>query len=270
MKKMIVLLMTLLFVLTCFTAFAEEEGISSASAKSMRLKHTEGTVSLTDTDGNPLSMRVNMRLYSGSCIATEAESRAAVQLDDAKAVTVDESSSAEIRQNKKALEILVKNGRLFFNVTKPLESDESFEISTSTMVLGIRGTSGYVHAVSEAETIVVLFTGHAQITAWNGEQFSIEEGQRIRVVKTGEGTCEFQTEKLTEEESEEGVQQLTWQDNNTHGAIWEEIQKLDKGKGRKMTNDRPVPKKEEPASPTETTDPTGRNPYPVVSPGFGP
>ena len=33
---------------------------------------------------------------------------------------------------------------MFFSVDEKLKEDEEFEIHTSTMVLGIRGTSGYV------------------------------------------------------------------------------------------------------------------------------
>lgn len=47
------------------------------------------------------------------------------------------------------LELYVRSGSLFFDVTEPLEEDESMDIRTSTMAVGIRGTSGWVEVEDE-------------------------------------------------------------------------------------------------------------------------
>ncbi len=61
-------------------------------------------------------------------------SLAAISLDDAKIVTLDESSSAEFTQEGKKLALNITEGNIFFNVKEHLADDESFRISTSTMV----------------------------------------------------------------------------------------------------------------------------------------
>ena len=57
---------------------------------------------------------------------------------------MDADSQAEIQKNGKDLEILVNTGSVFFHVTEPLEEDETMTIRTSSMMVGIRGTCGWV------------------------------------------------------------------------------------------------------------------------------
>ena len=119
----------IIILILCFSgvfALADGSDSESVQASSMRLMQTEGNVTLTDQGGAKLALRNRMRLYSGCEISTEEQSRAGILLDDAKAVTISESSSAVITQEGKKLEIAVNSGKMFFDVSKPLESDESF------------------------------------------------------------------------------------------------------------------------------------------------
>lgn len=221
-------ILIIIFVLCFFSVFALADGSDSESvqASSMRLMQTEGNVTLTDQNGAKLALRNRMRLYSGCGISTEKESRAGILLDDAKAVTIAESSAAVISQEGKKLEIAVNSGKMFFEVSKPLESDESFEIRTSTMVLGIRGTSGCVEAISDSETLVTLITGHAEITCFAGDVVTIEAGQQVRIVKNTDGSCGDQYVDLTDEYAAEILDNLQWMKEEHHGAIWEAWKEL--------------------------------------------
>ena len=86
----------------------------------------------------------NLRLNDGNALSTEAESLASVGLDDTKIISIEENSRAEFYQKGKKLELVLTKGRLFFDVQQPLADNESLDIKSSTMVVGIRGTSGYV------------------------------------------------------------------------------------------------------------------------------
>ena len=86
----------------------------------------------------------NLGLYSGYGVATQAESYAWIDLDEVKLAKLDAGSEIEIAKEGKKLEINVKSGNMFFNVTQPLADDETMDITTSTMMLGIRGTCGWV------------------------------------------------------------------------------------------------------------------------------
>ena len=180
MKKSVAIFMALTLILS-LSFFAAAETVESADASTMRLARAEGCVFLKDESGTELSYRENMRLYSGNTVATEADSRAGISLDKTKIVTLDEQSFASLHQNGKKLRVKLENGAMYFSVSKPLASDEQFDIETSTMVLGIRGTSGYVEALSPTSS------GHAVITAVSGEEQEINPGQCVVIRLTSSG-----------------------------------------------------------------------------------
>ena len=186
------LALAMLFGLGCSV---NAESITSADATTMRLMRTDGTVLLADGSGS-LSVQEGMRLFSGYALSTEALSRAGIMLDDYKAVTLNELSKASLQEEGKKLELNLENGAMYFSVSKPLDADESYSIRTSTMVLGIRGTSGYVAAVSETESIVILTSGHALITAVTGDEQEIAAGQCVTIRLEESGT-EFTVSSVT-------------------------------------------------------------------------
>lgn len=71
---------------------------------------------------------------------TSAASYAWVNLDSTKLIKLDASTKVEIRKSGKKLEILLKSGSIYGDVSKPLEDGESLDIRTSTAIVGIRGT----------------------------------------------------------------------------------------------------------------------------------
>ena len=134
-----------------------------ASAVTMRLKKTEGTVGVSDNGGKDVTPREDLSLYSGYRVDTQTESYAWVSLDEAKLAKLDQDSEIAITKEGKKLEIEVASGSLFFNVTQPLADDESMDIRTSTIMVGIRGTCGWV-----AQNTAALLEGTVEVTA--GEQ----------------------------------------------------------------------------------------------------
>ena len=121
----------------------------TASGADLRLTATEGTVTLKNSSGKTLSVRDNMKLYSGYVLSTSAKSYAYVTLDSTKVVKLDASTKVEIRKSGSKLELLVSAGKLFFNVKAPLSSGESLNIRTSTMVTGIQVTVTTPNAAAE-------------------------------------------------------------------------------------------------------------------------
>ena len=255
MSKLRIIVVTVL--LLCFfgtIALAEGNSSESVQASSMRLMQTEGKVMLTDQNGAILALRNRMRLYSGCEVSTEEQSRAGILLDDAKAVTIAESSSAVINQEGKKLEIAVNNGKMFFDVSKPLEADESFEIRTSTMVLGIRGTAGCVEAVSENESLITLITGHAEITCFAGDVVSIEAGQQVHITRQDDGSCDDQYVEFTEEQKADMLNDLEWIKEEHHGKIWESLNEIG-GMKRNGIGDNQIPVNKEDLSAENKTSP---------------
>jgi len=141
------------------TALAAE----TAEATTMRLAKTEGTVKISNSSGRNVSVLKNMLLRSGYRVKTSEASYAWISLDSAKLVKEDAASDIEIRKSGKKLEVLINEGKVFFNVTEPLEDDESLNIRTSTLVAGIRGTSGWLEAMDQDTSRIAVLEGTVEI-----------------------------------------------------------------------------------------------------------
>lgn len=115
------------------------EAVEEVSAAIMRLRKYEGQVGVADESGSDVALLENMKLYSGYNMNTEEVSYAWIDLDHVKLVKMDETSEIAIEKEDKKLEIQLKSGGLFFHVAEPLEEDETMEIRTSSMIVGIRG-----------------------------------------------------------------------------------------------------------------------------------
>ncbi len=151
-----------------------------ASATSMHLRKTEGTVGVSDGEGKDVTPRENLGLYSGYGVETQAESYAWIDLDKVKLTKLDAGSEVEIAKESKKLEINVVSGSLFFNVTEPLDDDETMNIVTSTMTIGIRGTCGWV-----GNNTAALLEGTVSVTAGD-QEVTINAGEMVVLTKEGE------------------------------------------------------------------------------------
>ncbi|MBP5774160.1 MAG: FecR domain-containing protein, partial [Clostridiales bacterium] len=140
-------------------------------ATTMRLLRIEGTVNLEDSKGGTKPVVENLRFQSGDALNTGADGLATIGLDDAKIVTLDHNSRAEFKKKKNQLELNLTKGALFFNVTEKLKSDERFDIKTSTMTAGIRGTSGIVYYddTDDLRETIAITDGVVEISATNPE-----------------------------------------------------------------------------------------------------
>ena len=69
------------------------------------------------------------------------------------------SSEAEVKQSGKKLEVYLKTGKLYLNVTVPIADDGRLNIRTSTMITGIRSTSGWVQVVNNFMSRIYVLTG---------------------------------------------------------------------------------------------------------------
>lgn len=165
---------------------------AAASASTLRLTKTEGTVSVTNQNGRSLPVFADMQLYSGYQAATQEASYAWISLDDSKLTKLDAVSEAEVRKKDKKLELLLKSGNLFFHVAEPLEGDETLDIRTSTMVTGIRGTAGWVQVIDGGHTQVYILEGSVQSAVSDPvtgqiRQISVGSGQMADFYVYGSG-----------------------------------------------------------------------------------
>lgn len=104
----------------------------------MHLVRTEGTVGVSDGEGKDLEPMENLGLYSGYGVDTQAESCAWIDLDNVKLAKMDAESEVEITRDGKKLEIDVKSGSLFFNVSEiaVLTAEGILEVKPLTLYFG--------------------------------------------------------------------------------------------------------------------------------------
>ncbi|MBO6268289.1 MAG: FecR domain-containing protein, partial [Clostridium sp.] len=164
MKRIKVFLILFCLLLSALSTRALAD---NASASTIRLSKTEGTVNVKDAAGKDVFRQADMRLVSGNRTLTSERSYAWFALDDVKALKEDAVSETEVRQNGKKLEVLLHSGNLFFNVREPLTDQETMNIRTSTMVMGIRGTSGWVKIMDSRTTRVFMLDGVALCSVTN-------------------------------------------------------------------------------------------------------
>ena len=153
-KKFLSLLLALSLLLSLMTP-----ALAAETASVIRLTKTTGTVAISKSSGKSISLLKNMRLYNGYHVSTDEESYAWINLDDSKLLKEDAESEVEVRKDGKNLEVLVASGNIFFDVAEDLGDDESLNIRTSTMVVGIRGTSGWIQCVDRWVTRVSVLEG---------------------------------------------------------------------------------------------------------------
>lgn len=147
----VLLLTTVLLCAAC--------GGRETTATTMKLAGTEGTVSVRDEKQKDLAPAADMNLYSGYQMNTKAASYAWLNLDSARLAKMDQLSALEIQKSGRDLELLLQSGSLYFNIEKPLEDDETMDIRTSSLTVGIRGTCGWVEKTQDGQVNVYILEG---------------------------------------------------------------------------------------------------------------
>ncbi len=150
------LILAIIVLLTNFSFAAEV-----AKGKTIRLETFSGSVEVKSGSGKNVNVYEKMRVFDGYSIKTINESEVYLSLDDTKAVKLGSNTEIKVKKSWFSNKITVISGELFFNVTKPLESNEKLDISTPTMSMGIRGTSGSV-IVNENGTNAQIYTGKVE------------------------------------------------------------------------------------------------------------
>ena len=166
---------------------------TSAEAVTMQLMRTEGDVTVSNAKGRAVSIMEKMKLHNGYRTDTEEASYAWINLDDEKLTKMDAVSETEVRKNGKKLEILLKSGKLFFDVEEALTEEETLNIRTSTMTVGIRGTSGWAEVIDSMHSKIYILEGKVECTVSDpvsGEVRSAEisSGETAEFVVYGEET----------------------------------------------------------------------------------
>ena len=159
----------------------------SYTSTTMRLLHYEGTVEIEDSSGKPRAVMENARFSSGESMKTAAASTASVGLDEGRIVTLDEKSRVEFQKQNGAVSMNLTEGKIFLDVSKKLGANETMDVTTATMAIGIRGTIVYVSSEPVTDETA------AGIESVDLEGLSPEKGHIVSISQIGvlEGTAQI-------------------------------------------------------------------------------
>jgi len=200
-KKLLVMICGVAFIVATVIIICVVLSKGRVMAATMRLVAYEGEISLTGESEKELSVTENAKLYSGNVLSTKIASKGHISLDDTKLVTLEELSRADFEQEGKKLALHLSEGSLFFNVTEKLTDEESFDIRTSTMLIGIRGTSGYVNIASETKEQVWITDGETHVSVTHPmsgavDEADVEGGKHLTVIYNDDGTIDMQIDDI--------------------------------------------------------------------------
>ena len=170
-------------LLLALAACSGGDGKNGTTAATMHLRRTQGTVAVSNGDGKSLPVLDDLNLYSGYGVGTRSASYAWIDLDEVKLTKLDQNSEISIEKEGKALDIEIISGSLFFNVTEPLKDDETMNIRTSTMLVGIRGTCGWV-SDNGGLSRVYLLEGKVECSA-EGQTVQVNAGEMAELTAGG-------------------------------------------------------------------------------------
>ncbi len=195
-----VALFAMLTVIVVVLVGCESEQVAAV----VRLEKTDGSYTIYDEDNKVIDITEDMKLYSGYSVITSEDSVVYLDLDETKIVKIDENSECEIVTDGKNLKVELTHGNMFFNVTAPLEDDESMNIVTSTTITSIRGTSGYIETDGD-NAVINLLTGKVTVSAEDlstdlSSNYTLNAGEKAVVTasETQATTVEVAEVDLTE------------------------------------------------------------------------
>ncbi|MFI3226060.1 MAG: FecR domain-containing protein [Clostridia bacterium] len=219
MKKFLSCILACLFL---FTGLCTPVLAATTTATAFRLEMTEGTVTVKNATGREITVRDGGRLYNGYEVSTEA-GYAWLSLDNDKILKLDYNTKITLKKSGNDLEIMIESGNVFFDVQKPLESNETLTIRTSNMNTGVRGTIGvasanYVKSTDTNKQIqnssIILFEGSLEVIS-KGQTDEhpntvsyITAGEKIIVSQEDAGTAGVETETtIISAKAEEGLEE---------------------------------------------------------------
>ena len=158
----------IVFAMILALVFCTAAQADTYEANTMRLLHYQGSVEIFDASGESRFVMENVRFSSGEVLQTGEDSLASVSLDDSKIVTLDANSRVEFIQEASHFRLNLLQGAIILDVQAKLDENESLDIQTSTMVVGIRGTLVFMSEeptenAQEVRTKLGILEGTAQI-----------------------------------------------------------------------------------------------------------
>ncbi len=134
--RFLYILIMMMLVFSCCTGVMAE----SYEASTMRLLKYVGTVEILDASDNSRFVMENARFSSGETLKTGSDGSASISLDSTKIVSLDADTTVKFAQDSGHMKMTLSEGTMLLDVREKLDENETLDIQTATMMVGIRGT----------------------------------------------------------------------------------------------------------------------------------
>ena len=190
MKRRVSLIILIILCSISLLCYGASEGVeASYEASTMKLLRHEGTVDIFDINGDPRFLLEGVRFLSGESMRTGPDGSASVGLDDTKIVSLDHDTYVQFIQEDNHMQLNLLEGEIFLDVSAKLDENASFDIQTTTMTVGIRGTiisaSSKPDDNGKTRTTIAVYEGGGQVnfkdSNGTNRAVSLQPGQQISV-----------------------------------------------------------------------------------------
>jgi len=162
-----------------------------------KITSVSGTVEVKKSGGSKKFKAFNgMAIAQGDTIITGKKSKATMDLDSDKEVTIGASTTLTISQLVKSAsamggktKLTLKDGDVVIKVKKKLEGDSRFEIQTPTAIMGVMGTEFAVSANGQ-QTYLGVLEGIVRLTDNNGDEYQVKPDEQLFADAGGAGDIE--------------------------------------------------------------------------------
>jgi len=169
--------LAIILILLMFTpnmSFAD-----TIEGRTIRLESYSGEVQVLTGAGKSLNLINKMRLFDGYTIITAKDGMAYLSIDNMKSIRLDQNTKVSIVKKDKVNEIQIMSGSIFFSVKEKLKDDETLDVVTPTMAIGIRGTTGTVSVIKE-ESRAQIYSGRVVAKNNRGKEKVVDPGHEVR------------------------------------------------------------------------------------------
>lgn len=176
-KKLVVLALAATFFGVSISSLAEE-----IESRKLSILEANGNYTyVKKANGREFKAIKGMGLAQGNEVITGKDSKIYIEADEDKVIRLDEKTIVEIsKASAKSLNLKLHSGNLFFNVDKPLGSDENMTFEAAHTSMSIRGTSG-VFSFNPLKMEFFLVEGSVKWDLGDGNIVEIKAGEAIQM-----------------------------------------------------------------------------------------
>ena len=177
LKRFAVMTLAATFLCVSLSALAEE----IESRKLSILEASGNYTYVKKGNGREFKAIKGMGLAQGNEVITGKDSKIYIEADEDKVIRLDEDTIVEIsKASAKSLNLKLRSGNLFFNVDKPLGSDEDMTFEAAHTSMSIRGTSG-IFSFNPLKMEFFLVEGYVKWDLGDGNTIEINAGETIEM-----------------------------------------------------------------------------------------